>query len=909
MSTTDRRLDHRYWTRGSFDDLVERVRSSHFSFEEAELLSASHWALGEDARLREDVRFRPTPWGRWILSDTVVANDTLYHMLRTQRRFAIRVQETLSELERGLDRSFAICKADPRIVVEEDLVRLSSKELSDLPLFEFEPTELEKYVTHLPVHTLKAAAASEPAGEWGPEANEQAIETLGWLKVSLPGHKLNRQMFVARIEGNSMDNGRNGLVDGAYAVFELWPKLSRQNLVVLVRGAFTDPETGSYAVKKYVADQRDKEGSHHKVTLVSLNPNKERYPDIELAVEHDDAVTVVARFVQALTIEDFARQPKKIKKPGRRDLTSENALDRIGKSLSKHAQRFFEAPKTNAEAKEAPEPDQWMTEVVCLEAESGGLHLEIGPLTGLWRFVKRLRIVGQDWDAFCLSSNVRQRPERVRVPPSAGPWRVEAVGFEDDPDVDLSYLDCKAVGAHQVQAFRVDAAGIGRAVKTRRLSPGQDYRLLLSPGVAAETTDLPGVTALPDGWQIWELSLPLAPSEELVDRIVAMGFALGCPQPRLDWVLVPPAEWRTSARGAVYPCFLKGADPVVAIEGLTLYLENEALLFLHGPTGTHPMKLPQGESLLVHLRSLAPGRWVLALLHRDTRILPARLAFEVVPQPPRPPRAEWRLTWNDEVHASGDGAGVKVGPTDLTLLDLKNGDEAQITLEMPPGWPGGLSWKEVAEDDLGRVHAGLDGGLDLEEVLKRSRERRQRRPVGDLVLDFRELGRLTMKHEQASDPETIRNRLAELVERRAPTVRSLRGDFPQLSKIWFQPTCRLLGYDVDEAVSDKLSPTPAHMTAWRLVHTHRSGDKIERHAARLLTVLEDLPSALPDEVCEWIDAVCADLDLWDVILSDGLRWAVRRRGSKLSLGVFDLESLVKDSGAFLNFLRSAAEGV
>ena len=102
----------------------------------------------------------------------------------------------------------------------------------------------------------------------------EVIETLGWLRVSV-GRMLNRRMFVAQVEGKSMDDGRSGLVDGGYAVFELWPSGTRQFLNVLVRGAFSDPETGSYAVKKYVADERDEEGRHRRIALVSLNPDKE----------------------------------------------------------------------------------------------------------------------------------------------------------------------------------------------------------------------------------------------------------------------------------------------------------------------------------------------------------------------------------------------------------------------------------------------------------------------------------------------------------------------------------------------------------------------------------------------------------------------------------------------------------
>jgi len=64
--------------RRSFDALVDRLTESPTTLSERELLQPSHWALGEDARLREDSRFRETPWGRWMLSEDFVANDAIY---------------------------------------------------------------------------------------------------------------------------------------------------------------------------------------------------------------------------------------------------------------------------------------------------------------------------------------------------------------------------------------------------------------------------------------------------------------------------------------------------------------------------------------------------------------------------------------------------------------------------------------------------------------------------------------------------------------------------------------------------------------------------------------------------------------------------------------------------------------
>ena len=241
-------------TRASFDALVTHLAESPTTLSERDLLQPSHWSLGEDARLREDLRFRETPWGRWMLAEDLVANDAIYRWLHAERRGSIAL-DSRAEARAQIcsDRRCVFCADDPRFVLRGDEVHLAASELSRQPVIEDEVGDLEKYRTHLPLHSLKAAAASEPAGEWGTRAQDQVIETLGWVRVTLPGRRLNDRMFIAAIEGHSMDDGKSGLVDGGYAVFELWPSGTKQNLSVLVRGAFSDPETGSYAVKKYVA--------------------------------------------------------------------------------------------------------------------------------------------------------------------------------------------------------------------------------------------------------------------------------------------------------------------------------------------------------------------------------------------------------------------------------------------------------------------------------------------------------------------------------------------------------------------------------------------------------------------------------------------------------------------------------
>jgi hypothetical protein len=332
-------------TRASFDALVTRLAESPTTFSERELLEPSHWSLGEDARLREDMRFRETPWGRWMLTEDLVVNDAVYRWLHAERRGSVALDVALKRAGEVFGRRCVFCADDPRFVLRHDEVHLAASELSRQPVVEDNVGDLEKYRTHLPLHSLKAAAASEPAGEWGKRAQHQVIETPGWVRVTLPGRRLNDRMFIAAIEGHSMDDGKSGLVDGGYAVFELWPSGTKQNLSVLVRGAFSDPETGNYAVKKYVADQRDEEGRHNKVSLVSLNPNKERYPNIELQPEDDDDITVVANVVQALANDDYERRPKAKRRVGRRNLTGDEQATRLGRRLAS----FFDGTAPEAE--------------------------------------------------------------------------------------------------------------------------------------------------------------------------------------------------------------------------------------------------------------------------------------------------------------------------------------------------------------------------------------------------------------------------------------------------------------------------------------------------------------------------------------------------------------------------------
>ena len=897
-------------TRHSFDPLVERALSTRLSLAEAELLRDSHWHLGEDARLREDSRFRPTPWGRWLASAAYLANEALFRQLHREPFARPGLEGALADLEGVVKRHCVFCPADPRFVLEGGALRLAARELTHQPLIEDQVGDLEKYVTHLPLHTLKAAAAALPAGEWGKAAQEEVIEPLGWVRIDA-GRKLNPRMFVAQIEGHSMDDGHSGLVDGGYAIFELWPAGTRQHLIVLVRGAFTDRETGRYAVKRYVADERDAEGRHERIALVSLNPDKARYPDIALDVADEAEVTVVAKVVQALKSDDFARRPRPVRRPGRRDLSSPEALAEISQDLADHVARCF-AALPSGEAAAAAARAEWQAELVCLTAEAGGLQIEAGPLLGLWSFVKQLRVKGTDLEQGVLVANLRLRPVRVPVLPSSGPWTWEAVGFEDDPDLDFSALATPALTRAQVTVFRVDAEGIGRRLASRTLSPGQEYRLVMAEDLLATLSFRPPIEPLEPGWGLWELALTPLLSVKMLSALRDLDLEMGETQARLEWVLVPPVAWHTSPKGQAYPSFLADQAPVVVVDGPATETPGAATLIVQGPSGPQILPLPPGQRHLVRLENLPLGCHAIQILHDRTSIPPERLVCEVSAAPPPGLRAHWQVKVRDKGLVAGPAGVAVVPPQDLMAWEEStDGPDAPLPLEIeaPPGWPVRILWRELAEDWLGHLHADQEGRIDTPAVLALSRERRTRHAMGDLLLDLGELGMAILQHERRPSPRTIQAQLQTLVTRRGEAVQRLAGAYLQLRPQWFAPVCSALGYELETTALGDAADASAHVVAHRLLHTERLSTGIHRQPVRLLLLVEDLSQPLGKPVFGWLDALCAGAGLRDILISDGLRWAGHRRGSRLALQVWDLGEVVKEYQAFLDFLHVAGEGV
>lgn len=833
-------------TRASFDTLVERLSESPTTFSEREVLEPTHWSLGEDARLREDLRFRETPWGRWMLADNVVANDAIYRWLHAERRGSIGLDAALQRAFNLFGRRCVFCADDPRFVLRHDEVHLAANELSRQPVVENNVGDLEKYSTHLPLHSLKAAAASQPAGEWGKRSQDQVIETLGWVRVNLPGRRFNDRMFIAAIEGHSMDDGKSGLVDGGYAVFELWPSGTKQNLSVLVRGAFTDPETGSYAVKKYIADQRDVEGRHRKVSLVSLNPDKERYPNIELQPEEDEDITVVAKVVQALSSNDYERRPMAKRRAGRRYLTGDEQAARLGRIVAS----FFDgtAPEADDEDNVAMNSG-WQTRLVCLDVVSGGLQLEIGPLDGLPNFVKKLRVVGTDWESIVLAANAKTRRTRSSVRPGTGPWRWEAVGFEEEQDLGLDRLALSALDVVKPVVFRVDSDGVGQLIKSTTLALGQAYRLVLPPNIGGDVG-----TELDNGWRVWSLELSAQLPTTTRQILTALELDVGEACPRLEWALTPASAWRANVRGEGYPIFEAGSELLINVGGVSVDEGDEASLFLHGPSGTE--HLPLSASGLFSLGRPAAGRWACALMHSLTKVQPATLVFEIAEDAAEHVVSAWSAA----------------APGGLTSLEAT----------APPGWPVSLRWRVIAshEETLATLYGNEDRTISIEGVAPVIEARAARARIADLVLDFGELGCRSIPHDGRAPLKQVRDQLTALWTQRKSLVQSRAGAWLQLMQPWFEPVTALFGYGLDaSAAPPQVEEAPHDLAALVLTVDERIMGTITRSPSRVLILTTDIEAVLRDHR-EWIDAACSVANVRDAIVTDGARWTTHRKGSQ-----------------------------
>lgn len=147
-------------------------------------------------------------------------------------------------------------------------------------------SSVREYVTHVPRYSLAVAA--------GPFLENAIVEAEGWEETPA-GLRLTRDMFVARIQGRSMEPL---IPDGSLCVFRRGVTGSREGRLVLVE-AMGGGSNDRYTVKRYQSEKiylPDGTWKHGNIRLVPLNPEFEAW-DLD---PDEDRYRILAEFVQVL---------------------------------------------------------------------------------------------------------------------------------------------------------------------------------------------------------------------------------------------------------------------------------------------------------------------------------------------------------------------------------------------------------------------------------------------------------------------------------------------------------------------------------------------------------------------------------------------------------------------------------
>jgi SOS-response transcriptional repressor LexA len=184
--------------------------------------------------------------------------DTLSNVLRAGQRRAV----TFRRLDRKLERLF-----------EEEVMGAANAPAS-------------RYVTHLPLYSLQAAATK--FGE------DMEVAEQGW--VCVPGLRLTKDMFVAHVVGRSMEPR---IPDGSLCVFRAGVVGTRQGKLLLIQRAGASETGGEFTIKRYRSTKKATEdGWEH--TAIRLEPLNPEFGAWELLQEQ---FRVIGEFIKVLEEE------------------------------------------------------------------------------------------------------------------------------------------------------------------------------------------------------------------------------------------------------------------------------------------------------------------------------------------------------------------------------------------------------------------------------------------------------------------------------------------------------------------------------------------------------------------------------------------------------------------------------
>ena len=147
-----------------------------------------------------------------------------------------------------------------------------------------------QYAQYLPLYSVRAAC--------GAFANEQEVETEGWVDVSTSGIRAKENMFVVHAKGNSMEPR---IHDNDLCVLQKYEGDDLENQIVLTQLITHDIDYGGmYTIKKFHAEKKPDENGYlrnSKIELLSYNP---AYSPIILTENDTDDVKTVGVFVGVL---------------------------------------------------------------------------------------------------------------------------------------------------------------------------------------------------------------------------------------------------------------------------------------------------------------------------------------------------------------------------------------------------------------------------------------------------------------------------------------------------------------------------------------------------------------------------------------------------------------------------------
>ena len=890
------------------DSLVEKFSNEQISQSEKTLLDKAYWLQGQPVRLRDDHRFHQTPWGNWLVTsdNQLLVNDWLYEQFVSGVYIQASLIDCLDNAASAHKKTVVFCQADPRFKKNGDVLKLDSSLLSKRPHFINEPDE-GRFVTHLPYYDLKVVAASEPAGEWGASAKDNFVDEEGflecslptesWMRVDLGATKLNNNMFVSRIHGHSMDDGRRGLVDNALVVFEYWPKGSRQNKLVVVRGAFHDAETGSYALKQYQSDVRNEQGEHQTIILHSLNSDKTRYPDIHLKPEMDDDLVVVAEYLHVLGESEYTREPKPAVADGERDIHDDEVNNQRTKSLGEIHQRVFSDEQTD-DSKHTAEVMSGLT-WVCLAVDEGGAALEISPLTFIPKFVKKLELQYADNVDILLASNHRHHSKFKDVYPGATEYRLlPSFDFVDEFDDEFSSWKVSGLNKESIHWFRVDASGVGRSVSGESWSIGSTYRALALTEMFANIPES-HITLLKHEWSMLEFELGTELPEWLLPLID--GNTETKRPLQLSWITTSPVAWKKTENAQDLAVFNTHSDPVLSIKlpnNIDSEIKPGVLVLLRNGEDSEALTFTDGKEWHFQLTNLQPGNYVVQVIPADKQLAPEYMPFIVDDSIELMPAVACFTL--DATDRDGEEVNLErlISKQDWSKLDNNLSFCNELIARLPPHWPLRISLQGSVYITGGSCRTNEDGELDLlgEMTYMHIHTHLNQYSAMHIKLDAGELGNITLAHYHPSSPKKIQSRISELWSEFTERKAQLLADAELLIQFWLTPLFEEWGGQLQLVPDEDLLEVSGTRRLFQWVSCEWEDDTVLAHHIPVLLVADENDDKLGSGgqlrvACnKWLIA----RKQRRMLITDGLRFAELRKNSHQDLIWFDIGTMNDD---------------